>query len=182
MAATATLTHKWSDQATVMVIGSLALTGDYATGGIDLDFRNIVTGKPGVVALPGVSKQPWIAKVFGIAGYLYEYDLANKKLIIRQAGAVTPAGTLSKPTFTITKGAILASSELGLSADATSATVNNNTIAANLTLLAANSPVGAPVFTGSATTAAALAELPASALPAGVTGDTITFEVRFPKV
>lgn len=38
------------------------------------------------------------------------------------------------PGFTVTKAAILASGELGVSADSASATINNNTIAATLTL------------------------------------------------
>lgn len=92
------------------------------------------------------------------SGYVFNYDASTGKVLVYVTGAVTPAGTNSAPTFTVTKGAILASSELGLSADAATATVNNNTIAATRTLTT-NTPVSAPTFTGSATTAAALAEL-----------------------
>lgn len=66
-------------------------------------------------------------------GYEYKYDAANNKIRIYQAPA---------HPFTVTKGAILASSELGLSADAATATVNNNTIAATRTLTT-NTPVNA---------------------------------------
>ena len=87
------------------------------------------------------------------AGYHFAWDTVNNKMLAYRAGAAT--GTISKPTFTVTKGAILASSELGLSADAATGTVNNNAIASTLTLTT-NSPVSAPTFTGSA---AALAEV-----------------------
>lgn len=70
----------------------------------------------------------------GTSGYTFTYDQSEGKLVIHRA---------PKHAFTVTKGAITASTELGLSADAASATVSNNTIAASLTLLAANSPVEA---------------------------------------
>lgn len=69
-------------------------------------------------------------------GFVYKYDQANNKIRIYQAPAQTHGHD-----FTITKGAILASSELGLSADATSATVNNDTIAATRVLAKATGPV-----------------------------------------
>lgn len=90
--------------------------------------------------------------------YVVSYDPNTGKLQVFRSAGATPAGTLSKPTFTVTKGAILASSELGLSADSATGTVNNNTIAATLTLTT-NSPVGTPTFTGTAISAAALAEV-----------------------
>lgn len=105
------------------------------------------------------------------SGYVMNYDASTGKVLVYVTGSVTPAGTNSAPTFTVTKGAILASSELGLSADATTATVNNNTIAATR-ILSTNTPVGAPTFTGTATTAAALAEL------ANGTSFTTAFTVR----
>lgn len=101
------------------------------------------------------------------SGYVYKYDSENNKLRIYQAA---PTGTNSKPTFTVTKGAITANTELGLSADAATATVNNNTIAATLALTT-NSPVGIPTFTG---TAAALAELSGTAIAA----QTLYIEVK----
>ena len=64
----------------------------------------------------------------GTSVYRFIYDQSAEKLIVY------------KQSFKVTKGAITASTELGLSADAASATVNNNTIAATRTLLSA-SPV-----------------------------------------
>lgn len=95
------------------------------------------------------------------APYVVRYNYATGKLMVFSAGGFTPGGTISAPSFTVTKGAILASSELGLSADAATATVNNNTIAATLELVD-NTPVGVPVFTGDAVAAASLAEVAAA--------------------
>lgn len=50
--------------------------------------------------------------------------------------------TVTKPSFTIHKGAILAASELGLSADDVTGTINNNTIAVDLVLGSGSTPVG----------------------------------------
>ncbi len=101
------------------------------------------------------------------SGYVYKYDSENNKLRIYQS---TSGGTNTRPTFTVTKGAILSSGELGVSADAATATVNNNTIAATLTL-ATNSPVGVPAYTG---TPAALVELSGTAIAA----QTLYVEVK----
>lgn len=72
----------------------------------------------------------------GTIGYQWQYDQSTEKLV----GWHAPAQTHGHD-FTIVKGAILASSELGLSADATSATINNNTIAATRVLAKATGPV-----------------------------------------
>lgn len=125
---------------------------------------------------------------------------STNKILAMRVGTLTPAGTISAPTFTgsaasltatsskptflVTKGAITASTELGLSADAATATVNNNAIAATLTLTP-NGPVGtptitcgaytpagtnsAPTFTGTATAQAGLAEVTAATNLATVT-------------
>ena len=93
----------------------------------------------------------------GVSGYRFQYDQSAEKLVVMQA----PAQTHSH-NFTVTKGAILASSELGLSADAATATVNNNTIASTLALTT-NSPVASKALA-----AAALAEASAVAIAAQV--------------
>lgn len=77
------------------------------------------------------------------APYVYTYDYTNQKLVVFKTDG---SATSSKPTFTVTKGAITTSTELGLSADAATATVNNNTIASTLTLTP-NGPVGTPTIT-----------------------------------
>lgn len=65
---------------------------------------------------------------------------------VTQFSGLLPYATASAPTFTVTKGAITTGTELGLSADATTATVNNNTIASTR-ILSTNTPVGAPTIT-----------------------------------
>lgn len=99
----------------------------------------------------------------GTSGYVFQYDQSAKKLVVMRAPAQTHGHD-----FTITKGAILGSSELGLSADAASATINNNTIAATLTLAKATGPVVSETLA-----AAALSEASALAIAA----QTIEVEV-----
>jgi hypothetical protein len=84
----------------------------------------------------------------GTSGYTFTYDQSAEKIVMHQA---------PKHGFLVTKGAIVASTELGLSADAATATVNNNTIASTLTLTT-NSPI----------VAAALSEPSAVAIAAQV--------------
>ena len=60
------------------------------------------------------------------SGYIFQYDQSAEVLFVMQSA------------FVVTKGAITASTEIGLSADAATATANNNTIAASLTLLSAS--------------------------------------------
>lgn len=62
----------------------------------------------------------------GASGYRFQYDQSAEKLIVMQAALV------------VTKGAVLSSGEVGVSADAATATLNNNTIAASLTLKSAS--------------------------------------------
>lgn len=76
----------------------------------------------------------------GTGGHAY-FDKDNGT--VRIQGIRIPSLTASQPTFTVTKGAIVALSELGLSVDAATATVNNNIIASTR-ILTTNSPVSAP--------------------------------------
>lgn len=69
-------------------------------------------------------------------GLVYKYDQVNNKIRIYRAPAQTHSHDLL-----ITKGAITAGTEIGLSADATSATLNNNTIAASRTLAKATNGI-----------------------------------------
>lgn len=161
---------------------SIAATGNYATGGMDLDFAP----KVGYT-----NRQPDFAVIEGISGYIYKYDLVAKKVLIFQSATVTPAGTISapvftgtdyKPGFTVKNGTIGSNMTLGLTADSASANLVGGTGITTDRALTTTSPVGtvtiagvvaAPTFSGTATTAAALAELGATSLPSGVTGDTI---------
>lgn len=116
----------------------------------------------GTVAAPTVSSDSAGTPAGSVAAPTVSSDSAG-----------TPAGTVAAPTFTgsaltthqhdftITKGAVGSSLELGLSADAAAGTVNNNTISATLGLTT-NTPIvagggvtpagtnSAPAFTGSA--------------------------------
>lgn len=168
--------NQGSEQATE---GLITFSSTYTTNGVALTALQLGLGTVNACS-------------FDQGGYVFKYDIANEKVKLYQVAGFTPAGsgtaaaqvftgTLgTAPTFTVTKGAILASSELGLSADATSATVNNNAIASTLTLLAANSPVGATTpagtnatsavtFTGTAVAAGALIEVANATSIAAVT-------------
>lgn len=122
----------------------------YPTGG-----ETLPPSMFGMEAITGVSIIGYDADA---APYVVRYNHVTGKLMVFTSGGFTPEGEISAPSFTVTKGAILANTELGLSADAATATVNNNTIAATLELVD-NTPVGVPVFTGDAVAAAALAEV-----------------------
>lgn len=79
----------------------------------------------------------------GTSVYSFMYDQSAEKLLVY------------KNSFAVTKGAIVASTELGLSVDSAAATVNNNTIAASRTLLT-NSPVSKAEATAIAIAAQAI--------------------------
>lgn len=148
MSLTVTLANDWmmnpGDRNAVRA--TIAFDASYPTGGESLTAEML-----------GLSTLDFVA-IGNKSGYVFEYDYTNEKVLVYGSAAATPAGTISKPTFTVTKGAILASSELGLSADVATGTVNNDAIASTLTLTT-NSPVSAPTFTGTAIAAAALAQV-----------------------
>jgi len=157
-------------------IFSLTASGSYATGGDTLDFAPL---------MGYTNKQPTWVDIQGLAGFIYEYDKANKKVLVRQVGTVTPSGSVAvtgtsdQPTFTVKSGSLGSNFTVGLSADSAAANFIGSTGVSTNRTLTTTSPVGTPTLTltgtltGAATTAAALAELPASSYPAGVTGDTI---------
>jgi len=138
---------------------SLAASGSYATGGDTLDFAPL---------MGYTNKQPTWVEIQGIAGFIYEYDRTNKKVLVRQVGAA--AGTISQPSFTVKSGSLGSNLTVGLSADSAAAEFIGSVGVTTNRTLTTTSPVSAPTFTGTATSAA---ELPASSYPAGVTGDTI---------
>lgn len=133
-------------------IADVTFDSSYPTGGEALP---LISGKPSVGSISNVLGMiPLGAADATSAGVVLAYKPSTGKILAMRSGAATPAGTIAS-TLTVTKGAILASSELGLSADSAAATVNNNTIAATLAL---TSPVTS-VFTGTAIAQAALAEV-----------------------
>lgn len=85
-----------SDHRTVIFIGTLAITGNYAAGGMAADFQALCAGIT-------TSKQPVHVAIQGIAGYVYEYDYTNKKIIIR---AQTNAAAEDAPLGELTVAAL----------------------------------------------------------------------------
>jgi hypothetical protein len=174
----------WFDGNMVHAVGLIAVSASpavYVTGGISCDpLTAMVDGASIGVPLPAITLEPFWFEIHGKAGYRYEWDYTNKKLIIRQAGAVTPAGTIvvTEGDVTVLGGA--AGTALGITADSnagalTKAAATTRTIPRATFGFAASTAA----FTGTATTAAALAELAASAIPAAVSGDTIKFHAIF---
>lgn len=61
----------------VMVRGTIALSGNYVSGGEDMS--SAWTG-----LIPGSTKKPVDLLVNGIAGYDYKFDFANDTLLVRE--------------------------------------------------------------------------------------------------
>lgn len=137
-----------------LVFGDGALT--YPAGGIPLSKANL--GCPNDVESLTVVDQ-------GTSGYKFQYDKTNNKLVVMQSPARTHGHD-----FTIVKGAITASTELGLSADATSATINNNAIAATLVLAKATGPVVSETLAAAALSQASTVAIAAQTIYVEVVG------------
>jgi hypothetical protein len=86
-AVTATFIDQWNDVGRVTTIATLVFSGNYAAGGDTLDFATI---QEGVI-------QPMWVDIRGKAGYSYEYDFANKKIIVRQQKDPAAAGGADIP-------------------------------------------------------------------------------------
>jgi hypothetical protein len=149
----------------------------YATGGLAF-----TTGAGFVAMGPYANRTPLEVRIQGVNGYVYTYIASTGKIEIRQGsgGGFTPAGTISStstaPTITTSSGGVTVA--LGVAAGA----LSEVTGATGITGVQA--PTITSTFTGSAGTGAVapLGELPASSIPAGVSGDTITFVAVFPRV
>lgn len=177
MALTATLVKRTKSIQGLVGIFTITPSGSYAIGGNSLDFAP---------KIGYTNRQPKSVVVSGLAGYRYEYDLANKKLIVRQGAvagsiAATFAGTAHSHdlflnsgdvAYSTTASVVAAANKLGpgAGADLTIAGIATNTGSGGI-LETTNTGVVTAALTG---TAAPGSELPASAYPAGVTGDTIT--------
>lgn len=132
-------------------VGTIAFDDSYPTGGESLTAANVGLQKIDSIDFDAT------------AGFVFQYDFTNSKVLVYQSATVTPTGTLSKPTFTVAaSGAIGTGMEVGLSADAATATFEGGTGISAERILTTTSPVGTPTFTGGATTAAALAEVDAA--------------------
>lgn len=130
-----------------LLTGNLTVAGNYVSGGYSFTPASLGLGK---FVLVNVDTDLDDSSV----GFYFRFiKSTNKIAIYNTSDAIIPTSTLAglvlastKPTFTVKKEAILATSELGLSADAATATVNNNGIAADL-VLTPNGPVGTPTVT-----------------------------------
>lgn len=89
MAAALTIASKSAQGRTVSVLGTIALSGNYATGGDALPLSAFGAG---------TTKAPHIVKIHGKAGFVYEYDAANGKLLVRE-GAVGPLTELAAGAY-----------------------------------------------------------------------------------
>ena len=72
--AVVTISDNWSDGKRQFVIGTIVLANDYAAGGIVIAWTDSKIKS---------SRAPKIARIDGIAGFKYEYDATNKKILIR---------------------------------------------------------------------------------------------------
>lgn len=137
--------------------GSCTFSNSYATGGdvfpgdgSDLDnAREALCGSGFMTLAAAIISSA--STVSATTALFTAYNYSTGKLqsfyptwITATVPTLTAPGTytVSKPSFTIKKGAILAASELGLSADDVTGTINNNTIAVDLVLGAGSTPVG----------------------------------------
>lgn len=57
----------------IIITGKITPSGNYATGGDDLDFSKVA----GIT-----NRRPDFVIVAGMAGFVYQYDVANKKLLV----------------------------------------------------------------------------------------------------
>lgn len=89
------ITQKWDDGAAIHVTGALTIganPGTYTTSGIAFNPNGVITdARPGFVPLPGITAQPIVINIDGMAGFKYEFDAVNKKLLIRQSVAASSA-------------------------------------------------------------------------------------------
>lgn len=134
-------------------VGTIDFDSSYPTGGESLTPANV-----GLVKIDSMDFDSQ-------SGYTFVYDHSNQKVLVYVA---SPGGTLDKPTFTVnSSGAIGTNMEIGLSADAATATLEGGTGITAQRVLTTTSPVGTPTFTG---TASALAEVAGSTSLATLTG------------
>jgi hypothetical protein len=149
----------------------LTPTGAYATGGDTVDLTSIVPAlnqTDATIGYPGNIKS--YSVVSAPAGYQAKLikgtTLKNWKLQVSQQGGGTPAGTIAIPVDT----------NVG-----TAGPVYADTVANHLSTTGAATSITNAAFTGTAVAAAALAELPAAAYPAGVLADVFVIMVEGPK-
>ncbi len=156
----------WGKHRTVLY--DITLDSSYPTGGEAITPREV-----GLSIIKG-------AQVMGIkdatsGGVVVQWDYDSQKLMAFRSAGFTPAGTNSKPSFTVeASGSIGSNMEVGLSADSNAATFEGGTGITAARTLTTTSPVGTPTFTGTAVAAASLVEV-----SAGVSLASVTVRVLF---
>ena len=90
MAVTLTQNDKWHDTKRVHYIGTLVFSGSYAAGGEALNLA---------LAL-GVPSAPLNVIIQGQAGYIYQWDRTNNKVMVRQGTATAiPLGEIPTAAY-----------------------------------------------------------------------------------
>lgn len=140
----------------------LTLSGSYpgSSAGDTLDLSGIVPSNSAPVFVD-IQELPPAGTL--ASGVMWRFapgtTQANGALQAFVSAGFTPAGTISKPTFTAKAGTLLANGSVGLDADSAGANfVGGSGITADRTLTT-TSPVGTPTLSGSAVSAAPLANL-----------------------
>lgn len=90
MAATLTQNDRWHDSKRVHYIGTIVFSGSYATGGEAINLASVMN----------IPNPPLQVTVLGQAGYIYQWDRTNNKLMVRQsAAAANPLGELPAAAY-----------------------------------------------------------------------------------
>lgn len=72
MSLAVTVSKKWSESQSVHVVGTMAFSSSYATGGESFDFATIT----------GSTRQPYSVDIRGKSGHVYLYDDTAKKVMV----------------------------------------------------------------------------------------------------
>lgn len=85
MAVALTQNDKWHDSKRVHYIGTLVFSGSYPAGGEALNLATALS----------TPSAPLSVQILGQAGYVYQWDRTNNKVMVRQsAAAANPLGEL----------------------------------------------------------------------------------------
>jgi len=80
MAIVVTFDDVWTDVKRLHAVGTIVLTGNYAAGGEPIDIKAASASARGHRWF--ANSDPFFVVVQGIAGFVYAYNLATKKLMV----------------------------------------------------------------------------------------------------
>lgn len=89
---TTNITNQWSDGQRLHVTGTIVMAGSYVALGDPIVWQNAADSRQGFIGLM-TQNQPDFVLVFGIAGFVYVYNLASQKIQIRTGAAAQSALT-----------------------------------------------------------------------------------------